>query len=211
MASRANQYSVRDVPEEQRDVLKPPRGFDRLPRDLQIEVLRHTAASFVVTFNYVEQSAVLRRYAAWRRFDDFVDIIVRFEFTLEPRRASGLVMRARFTRAMDPAFKLRPEWGHISAADQADLENSVRREAVFEDFTELRYDDQRVDERGYPYLLFSFLRLAGVEDAPGWSTFPASVLKDVREKLRMMFGVDLCYTPTRPLAGVRSTSMHADV
>ena len=152
--------------------------------------LRHTAASFVVTDNYIEQSAVLRRYReqALQRFSEFVSVIVCYEFKLERRRVSGPVMHARFTRAMDPAFKLGPEWGHMSAADQAELENSVRREAVFEDFTELRYDDQKVDERGYPYLLFSFLRPSGVEDAPNWSKFRPSVLKDVREKLEMVFG-----------------------
>ena len=206
MASRrlgsANPYSVRIVQEEQR----PPRGFDTLPRDLQMQVLRHTAASFVVSFNYVERSAVLRRYReqSLQRFSDLVHINACFEFKLERRRASGPVMHARFTRVMDPAFKLEPEWGHISAAEQAQIENSVRCEAVFEAFTELRYDDQKVDEKGYPYLLFSFLRPSGVEDAPKWSKFSPRVLEEVREKLKTVFGLDLCYTPTRPLSGVRS-------
>jgi hypothetical protein len=186
MSYLVDAHKLRIVQEEQ----MPPRDFDTLPRDLQMEVPRHTAASFVVTDNYIEQSAVLRRYQeqALQRFSEFVSVIVCYEFKLERRRASGPVMHARFTRAMDPAFKLGSEWGHMSAADQAELENSVRREAVFEDFTDLRYDDQKVDERGYPYLLFNFLRPSGVEDAPNWSKFTPSVLEDVREKLEMVFG-----------------------
>ena len=202
MSYLVDTHELRIVQEEQR----PPLDFDTLPRDLQMEVLRHTAASFVVTDNYIEQSAVLRRYReqALQRFSDLVPINACFEFKLEPRCASVPVMHARFTRAMDPAFKLEPEWGQISAAEQAQIENSVRCEAVFKAFTELRYDDQKVDEKGYPYLLFSFLRPSGVEDAPEWSKFPPRVLEEVRNKLMMVFGLNLCYTPTRPSSGVMS-------
>jgi hypothetical protein len=196
----AKKYTVKNIQEEQ----KPRGGLDMLPRHLQIEVLRQTAASFVVFFNYVERSAVLLRYRqqALERFSDLVPINACFEFKLEPRCASVPVMNARFTRAMDPAFKLEPEWGRISAAEQAQIENSFRCEAVFKAFTELRYDDQKLDEKGNPYLLFSFLRPSGVEDAPKWSNFPPRVLREVREKLETVFGLKLCYTPTWPSSGV---------
>jgi hypothetical protein len=95
MASSANPYGVRNEQEDQ----KPPSHFDELPRDVQMEVLRRTAASFVVTFNYVEDSVVLRRYEVWNRFA-FVTMIARYEFRLVRRRASGPEMLARFTRAL---------------------------------------------------------------------------------------------------------------
>ena len=170
----------------------PPRDFDTLPRDLQMEVLRHTAARFVVTFNTVAELRDMRQHSPWIRMQPYLPVIVRCEFKLERRRASAPEMRARFTRAVDPAWKLTHEWLSFSAADQTIIERWARLVAKFESFHVLKvYDISDTN------MLFCFLRRKPlmprmiVEVAPSWSRFPRSVLADVREKMETVFHLPL--------------------
>jgi hypothetical protein len=157
-----------------------------------MEVLRHTAARFVVTNNFDEDLDVLRRYVPWI-FLPYASVIMCYEFKLERRRASGPVMHARFTRAMDPAFKLKPEWLSLSASDQIIIESWATLDAEFGPLQALR-----VDEDSDTNMLFCFLRGGPplmprmlVEIAPRWSRFPRSVLADVREKMETVFHLPL--------------------
>jgi len=180
-----------------------PRGFEVLPPELQTKVSRLTAARFTVSYKYGERSEVLKRrqMQPWYGFSYLVPVVACFEFRLERRRAPGPVMHARFTRAMDPEYKETEEWHFITRTEQDEIENSIRNEVVFEPFTEIRYDDQREDEHG-PYMIFSFVRSSGVEDAPKWCKFPPKVLVEVQKKLNEVFHVRLCYTPSKSPSGI---------
>jgi hypothetical protein len=172
---------------EQRERL--PRRFDELPRDAQWLVLKHTGARFVVTRRTQEEP-----YQLGLPYDIFwpyfVPVIVRYEFRLLPRRASGPEMIARFTLSLDPAaIRTSPEWRYMSAEDHAVFDRPgcyMARE--FEPFSQLEFDGFDDSDK-----LFCFLR-TGPQDfevAPRWSRFDDSVLTQVREKMETVFRLPL--------------------
>jgi hypothetical protein len=174
---------------EQRDRL--PRRFDELPRDAQWLVLKHTGARFVVTRRTQEEPAqiLLPNSIFWPYF---VPVIVRYEFRLLPRRASGPEMIARFTLSLDPAaIRQSPEWRYMSAEDHAIFDRPVGYMArEFEPFSELRFDEPH-----HLGKLFCFLRRGQepqhTEVAPRWSRFDDDVLTQVREKMETVFRLPL--------------------
>jgi hypothetical protein len=175
--------------EEQRERL--PRRFDELPRDAQWLVLKHTGARFVVTRRTQEEPLQigLPNSMFWPYF---VPVIVRYEFRLLPRRASGPEMTARFTLSLDPAaIRQSPEWRYMSAEDHAIFDRPggyIARE--FEPFSELRFDEPH-----HLGKLFCFLRRGQepqhTEVAPRWSSFDDDVLTQVREKMETVFRLPL--------------------
>ncbi len=192
----SNRYRVRNNNQhtlDEQEEQTPPRGFRWLPRDLQMEVLRHTAARFVVTNKYEEDLAGLRRQSPSIRLR-YVSVIVRYEFHLERRRASGPEMHAKFTKTLDPAWKLTDVWRSLSAADQAEIENWASHVDEFESFNVLKF---YISQTSHTDILFCFLRRRPlvprilVEVAPNWSRFPRSVLTDVRNKMETVFNLPL--------------------
>lgn len=165
----------------------PARGFQLIPRELQTKVLEHTAAGFEVTFKTVEDMRHKPPYLSL----SFLPVVVRCEFKLERRRASGLNMHARFTQAVDPDFKDTPRWHSLSDVEQAEIE-AFRRKAEFESFQQLKVDENRDTD-----MLFCFLRGGPprmlVECAPMWSRFSRSVLTDVRKKMDTVFYLPLTF------------------
>jgi hypothetical protein len=191
MASAAHPYTVEMVghgeedreeheekqrEEKQRERL--PRRFDELPRDAQWLVLKHTGARFVVTRHTQEEPLQigLPNSMFWPYF---VPVIVRYEFRLLPRRASGPEMTARFTLSLDPAaIRQSPEWHRPGCY--------MTRE--FQPFSELRFDEPH-----HLGKLFCFLRRGQehIEVASRWSRFDDDVLMQVREKMETVFRLPL--------------------
>jgi hypothetical protein len=208
MASTAHPYTVEQHEEHEQHEQNEPhneeqceqllRRFDELPRDAQWLVLKHTGARFVVTHRFQEDPLQINL-----PFDMFwpyfVPVIVRYEFRLLPRRASGPEMIARFTLSLDPAIRQLPEWRHMNAQHQAIFDRPggyMARE--FEPFSQLRYDEpNHLGKR------FCFLRRGGhgsghgsghrsgqpqhIEVSSLWSRFDDSVLTEVREKMETVF------------------------
>jgi hypothetical protein len=196
MASTAHPYTVEQHEEHEQHEQNEPhneeqceqllRRFDELPRDAQWLVLKHTGARFVVTHRFQEDPLQINL-----PFDMFwpyfVPVIVRYEFRLLPRRASGPEMIARFTLSLDPAIRQLPEWRHMNAQHQAIFDRPggyMARE--FEPFSQLRFNSFNSDK------LFCFLRTGqNTEVAPPWSRFDDSVLTEVRGKMQTEFGLPL--------------------
>jgi hypothetical protein len=197
MASAAHPYTVQmegrgeedreEHGEKQRERL--PRRFDELPRDAQWLVLKHTGARFVVTRHTQEEPLQigLPNSMFWPYF---VPVIVRYEFRLLPRRASGPEMTARFTLSLDPAaIRQSPEWRYMSAEDHAIFDRPGGwLAAEFEPFSQLEFDGFDDSDK-----LFCFLRRGQehIEVAPRWSRFDDSVLTQVREKMETVFRLPL--------------------
>jgi hypothetical protein len=172
--------------EKQRERL--PRRFDELPRDAQWLVLKHTGARFVVTHRFQEDPLQINL-----PFDMFwpywVPVIVRYEFRLLPRRASGPEMIARFTLSLDPAIRQLREWRNMSAQHKAIFDRPggyIARE--FQPFSQLEFDGFDDSDK-----LFCFLRRGQehIEVAPRWSRFDDDVLTQVREKMETVFRLPL--------------------
>jgi hypothetical protein len=190
MASTAHPYTVRserDEPEEKREQL--PQHFNDMNHDAQWLVLKHTGASFVVTHSSREEQAQIMLPMGWPHF---VPVIVRYEFRLLPRRASGPEMTARFTLYLDStAIRQSPEWRYMSDQHQAIFDRPggyMARE--FEPFSQLKFDGFDDSDK-----LFCFLRRGQepqhTEIAPRWSRFDNSVLTEVREKMETVFSLPL--------------------
>ena len=122
-------------------------------------------------------------------------VIVRYEFRLLPRRASGPEMIARFTLRLDPAIRQSPDWRNMSRLMRAEHHAILDRAgawkaAEFEPFSELRFDGFDDSDK-----LFCFLRTGQqpqhTEVAPRWSRFDDSVLTQVREKMETVFRLPL--------------------
>ena len=102
-----------------------------------------------------------------------VPVIVRYEFELQRRRASGPEIVARFTRFLDPKFKQTERWR--GAAGTLGRLWRVRRQAVFESVSALRVATHgRLAE-------FHLVRREAdgtekVEWSPCWSHFPTAML-----------------------------------
>ncbi len=97
-------------------------------------------------------------------------------------------MHARFTRAIDPAFKLKPAWINLSDEHQTIIESWASLVAEFGPFQALR-----VDEDSDTNMIFCFMRHVLVDVAPRWSRFPREVLTDVREKMETVFHLPLLF------------------
>ena len=171
---------------QQNPYMVPPQHFNDLPRHVQWLVLQRTAARFVVTHRSRQEPIYLNLpYDMF--WPHYVPIIVRYEFRLLPRRASGPKMIARFRLSLDPAIRQLPEWRNISPAHKAIFNRSggyMARE--FEPFSELRFNSFNSDK------LFCFLRTGqNTEVAPPWSRFDDSVLTEVRGKMQTEFGLPL--------------------
>ena len=207
MASAAHPYTVQmeahgeeenkeegreEREEEQRERL--PRRFDELPRDAQWLVLKHTGARFVVTRRTQEEPAQISLPSSilWPYY---VPVIVRYEFRLLPRRASGPEMIARFTLCLDPAIRQSPDWRNMSRLMRAEHHAILDRPvawlaAEFAPFSQLKFDEPH-----HLGKLFCFLRRGvqpqDTEVAPRWSRFDDDVLMQVREKMETVFGLPL--------------------
>ena len=168
-----------------------PRRFDELPRDAQWLVLQRTGARFVLTHRSREEPIHLNLpYDMF--WPHYVPVIVRYEFILLPRRASGPEMIARFRLSLDPAIRQLPEWRNISAENKAILNRPggyIARE--FAPFSQLEFDG--FDGRHDSDKVFCFLRTGprDFEVAPRWSRFDDSVLTQVREKMETVFRLPL--------------------
>jgi hypothetical protein len=171
-----------------------PRRFDELPRDAQWLVLKHTGARFVVTRHTQEEpeQISLPDSILWPYY---VPVIVRYEFRLLPRRASGPEMIARFTLCLDPAIRQSPDWRNLSRLMRAEHHAILDRPGAwlareFAPFSELRFDGFDDSDK-----LFCFLRRGQepqhTEVAPRWSRFDDSVLMQVREKMETVFRLPL--------------------
>jgi hypothetical protein len=172
--------------EEQRERL--PRRFDELPRDAQWLVLKHTGARFVVTRRFQEDPLQINL-----PFDMYwpywVPVIVRYEFRLLPRRASGPEMIARFTLSLDPAIRQLREWRNMSDQHKAIFDRPGGYTArEFEPFSQLEFDGFDDSDK-----LFCLLRRGQehIEVAPRWSRFDDDVLTQVREKMETVFSLPL--------------------
>jgi hypothetical protein len=179
-----------------------PRRFDELPRDLQILVLRRTAASFVVQFLDI---------LSIERYDDIglhkwsVPVIARYEFKLEPRLASWPEMSALFSRALDPQFKSDASWRSMDEEQQVYTEDAAGRQDTYESFSELGvgvcdYDPTKAR--------LCFVRTGStVFWSALWSRLPHRELSKFRDKLQKEFGMHLrdmsidCGAPHTPPQG----------
>jgi hypothetical protein len=163
-----------------------PRGFDELPRDLQIRVLRRTTASFVVQFRDIQSI---------ERYDDIglhkwsVPVILRYEFKLAPRLESWPEMSALFSRALDPQFKSDASWLSMDAEKQVYTEDAAGRQDIYESFSELGVG---VCDYNHTKARLCFVRTGStVEWSPLWSRLPRSELSNVRDKLQKEFCMHL--------------------
>ena len=174
-----------------------PRRLDELPDDLQRLVRKHTAASFVVEGHRQE-------YIGWLGDTNFrhVPVILRYEFKLQRRLASGPQMQARITRRLDPAYKQTDTYRHAPQYFQDMLENEAcKREQVLAPFSALRVK-MRTRYRTGIDLTLGLLCFVRVHEGPyfpvethefayWWTECPLTVVAELREKLRTVFGVDL--------------------
>ena len=200
MASTVNRYTVQSKQHnEQENEKELPRHFDDMPRELQMEVLKHTGASFVVTHRSREEPAeLLLPHDAYWPYS--VPVIVRYEFRLLPRVKSCPEMTAMFTLYLDPtAIRQSPEWRYMSAEHRAIFDRPggyMLKE--FEPFSQLKFEELRPSDNTYK--LFCFLRRSGhpletqpleTQFAPPWSKFDDQVLMEVREKMETVFRLPL--------------------
>ena len=183
---------------EQREQL--PQHFNDMPRNAQWLVLKHTGARFVVTHRYEEEPIQISLpYDMF--WPHYVLVIVRYEFRLLPRRASGPEMIARFRLSLDPAIRQLPEWRNISAQHKAIFDRpGGYMAAEFEPFSQLKFKELRPSDNTYK--LFCFLRRSGqpletqpleTEFAPPWSKFDDQLLMEVLEKMQKVFLLPLCH------------------
>ena len=183
-----------------------PSTFE-LPRDMQTEVLRHTAASFAVDwltichydFHDPADNAHYRGSAVAE---------LRYEFKLERRRATApRVLRARFTRRVCPFFKTTDEWRNMPSTQQTAIENHLRRTCAVAPFSELRVllSDAPDDRPSRFYFVRSNLihEVNQTQFSPPWSQLYRGQLLRVRDKLRTICHMDvrdqpgqLLHTPT---------------
>jgi hypothetical protein len=191
----AHAYLIHNTPlsiEEQRQQQR--KVFLRLPRDTMCEVLKHTAASFVVTRRTREEPENIS-LPHWISWPNYIPVLVRYEFRLLPRRECGPEMIARFTLCLDPKIKQSPDWHKnsrlMTPADHAILDRQGAWLAhEFAPFSELRFDEPHTLSK-----LFCFLRRGekpgDTEVAPRWSRFDDDVLKQVRRKMETEFRLPL--------------------
>jgi len=166
------------------DSLETP--FDNLPDDLKRMVRGFTAARFVVEDNDYSQSG---------NYDlELVPVIVRYEFRRRLLQESGPEIMVRFTRFLDPKFKMESRWRDAAENVQAFVEKNVYREEKFKPFSKLR-----VVKDTFWSKFYLMRRVADgtdnardeVESTPSWCTFPTSMVDEVREKMERVFGMKL--------------------
>jgi len=182
-------YNV-DVPVAQQPDL--PDRFHRLPRDLQGEVIKHTAASFFVEWHSIHQFNDAQIYSG----SVMVPVIARWEFKLERRlgtEARGTAgerkMKARFIQDMDPQFKSTSAWLSISQPwHQRILENWCHLHDYHDDFQDLRVNVDESDK--YPSDL-TFIKKGFQNQSHPWSGFHHNTLFELRDKLLSNFGMHL--------------------
>ena len=195
-----NEENTENEPQNEEKREQLPRLFDEMPRDAQWLVLKHTGARFVMTHRSREEPIYLGLpYDLF--WPCFVPVIVRYEFRLLPRRASGPEMTARFCLSLDPAIMQLPEWRNMSAEHRAIFDSEggyCARE--FAPFSELKFKELRPSDNTYK--LFCFLRRSGqpletqpleTEFAPPWSKFDDQLLMEVLEKMQKVFRLPLCH------------------
>jgi len=174
-----------------------PSHFEDMDRDMQWKVLKHTGARFEVEHkSKVEPAQILLPNDIYWPY--YVPVIVRYEFRLLPRRASGPEMIAKFTLFLDQAIREKPEWGYMvkNAQHKAIFDRPGAYIAhEFEPFSQLSFyghDDS--------YKLFCFVRIRGehrsqesqhTEVALPWTRFDNSVLTQVREQMQDKFHLPL--------------------
>ena len=195
-----NEENTENEPQNEEKREQLPRRFDEMPRDAQWLVLKHTGARFVMTHRSQQEpyQLLLPSDVFWPYF---VPVIVRYEFTLLPRRASGPEMIARFTLYLSQAIRQSPQWRNMSAQHKAIFDRpGGYMAAEFEPFSQLKFKELRPSDNTYK--LFCFLRRSGqpletqpleTEFAPPWSKFDDQVLMEVLEKMQKVFRLPLCH------------------
>jgi hypothetical protein len=185
----AHPYTV-EAPEPLQQAAVPLR-FDRMPREMQSEVLKRTHARFEVTHHMEEiQSALGLCPETDRRLRrlPFVPVVLRYEFILQRRLADGPRMKARISRSLDPALKQTALWQTFAPETQARIERAPARVRESQWFSELFYDGIHSNT-----WVFCFVHTAdgrrSVDTAPRWTRFPrnSEVLDEVRAKMQRVF------------------------
>jgi hypothetical protein len=167
-----------------------PRRLDELPDDLQRLVRKHTAASFVVEHREPEELIGLSDNTQF----SLVPVILRYEFKLQRRLASGPQMQARITRRLDPVHRQSDKYTHAPKYFQDALEDACKCEQVFAPFSALQV---RMHKPFSGLLCFvrgldgPYFPLETHELADEWTECPRTVVAELREKLRTVFGVEL--------------------
>ncbi len=169
-----------------------PLRFDRLPRELQSEVLKRTHARFEVTHHMeVGQSALglcPTPTDRWLRRLPNVPVVVRYEFILQRRLADGPRMKARISRSLDPELKQTALWQTCPLPLQGVIERKAARVLEIQWFSELLFD--ALDASTW---VFCFVHAGAprrvVDAAPRWTRFPrnSEVLDEVRAKMERLF------------------------
>jgi len=185
-----------------------PSRFEDMPRDLQWQVLKRTCVWFeVIHHSKVEPAQILLPNDIYWPY--YVPVIVRYEFTLLPRRASGPEMIAKFSLWLDPAIRQLENWKFMNAQHKAIFDCRGAYVAwEFEPFSQLSFygpDDS--------YKLFCFVRGGGhgsqepqhTEVAAPWTRFDISVLTEVREQMQTVFRLPLTELTDRPKSFVKNT------
>jgi hypothetical protein len=160
--------------------------FVDLPDELKRMVRALTAASFVVDDKDYTNSGN----------DELglVPVIVRYEFRRRLLQASGPEIMARFTRFLDPEFKLESRWRDAGDDVQASVEKKVYLQESCKPFSELKV--VREGMWGKFYLVRKVADGTGnardvVEGTPCWCKFPWAMVAEVREKMDRVFGMTL--------------------
>ena len=219
----ANEYlvaphmgNVDEAHESKHDRDALPRRFDELPDDLQRLVRKHTAANFFVEWHTKE-------VVGW----EGRPIIMRYEFKLHRRLGdSRPMMTARITRKLDPLWRQTPHRDDaipLLRLLNGDLEKTAKIEELIAPFNTLEvkmYIDpmtpqfrRRCKRKGFPAWCrrvmprLCFVRviegpyhpIETVEMAEYWTEFPDTVLAEISEKLRTVFGMELTVREADPI------------
>ena len=177
--------------EEEVQTVAHPLTFDRLPREVQSEVLKWTHARFEVAHRTEAALHALGlstvAHPALRRLP-FVPVVLRYEFNLQRRLADGPVMTARFSRSLDNALKQTALWPQLPLMTQEAVERHAENVVEIEPFARLSFDELNGSE-----VLFCFVRGDDygtfVDLAPRWTRFlrNSPVLEQMHDKMENVF------------------------
>ncbi len=184
----ANPYTVEaQEPLQQAAV---PLRFDRLPREMQSEVLKRTHARFEVAHHMEVAQSTLGLYVdrvnGWLRRLPYVPVVLRYEFILQRRLADGPRVKARISRSLDPALKQTALWQTCPPEIQARIERAAARVLEIQWFSELLFD--ALDASTWVFC-FVHAGARGATCAPRWTRFPrnSEVLDEVRARMERIF------------------------
>ena len=105
-------------------------------------------------------------------------------------------MQARITRRLDPAYRQTAAYTHAPQDNKHRLERAAEREQVLPPFSDIGVK-MRVEREDRPHENVLMGRLGFVREdgrreyAELWTRCPLTVVAELREKLRTVFGVEL--------------------